>query len=74
MTSKSRPLYDAVLQTILGAFRERYPNAETNVSNFMSDYERAMQSAAREAFDGCEITGCYFHFSQVLKYLYFFLR
>lgn len=65
MTSKSRVLYDAIFQCVLEEFAERFPNKEVNITNFMSDYEQAIQGAAMEAF-GCRTTGCFFHYSQVI--------
>jgi hypothetical protein len=67
MNTKTRELYDAVLDKILTVYEERYPDVYLNVENLMSDFENAIQSSCEQAFVGCTAIGCWFHYGQVIK-------
>jgi len=55
-------VYNAIWQKV----KELHPNALQEVQLIMSDYERAAMTIAREIFPNSRITGCWFHFNQVL--------
>lgn len=65
MTCRTRVLYDAVLDKIIEVYAERFPDVYLTVENVMSDFEKAIQGAVKNAFMGTEITGCWFHYGQV---------
>ena len=67
MNTKTRELYDAVLDKILTVYEERYPDVYLNVENLMSDFENAIQSSCEQAFVGCTAIDCWFHYGQVIK-------
>ena len=65
MTKKSRELYDVVLEKIMSVYEELYPDVYLNIERLMSDFERAIQGACKQAFMGCDCIGCWFHYGQV---------
>ena len=65
MTKKSRELYDVVLEKIMSVYEELYPDVYLNIERLMSDFERAIQGACKQAFMGCDCIGCWFHSGQV---------
>jgi hypothetical protein len=67
MNTKTRELYDAVLDKILTVYEERYPDVYLYVENLMSDFENAIQSSCEQAFVGCTAIDCWFHYGQVIK-------
>lgn len=60
MTHKKKALYKAVFEYLRD---ELFVDA----SSVMSDWERAIRSAAKETWDHLELLGCYFHLTQALK-------
>lgn len=69
MNRKTRLLYDKVMEKIIEVYDERYPDVYIKVENVMSDFEDAILGSVKQAFMGCETTGCFFHYGQVI---YFF--
>lgn len=60
MTHKKKALYKAVFEYLKNEL-------SVDASSVMSDWERAIRSAAREIWEHVELSGCYFHFTQALK-------
>ena len=60
MTGKSGALYRAVFQKI----KEILPDS-VKPDTVMSDFETALQDGLKDIFPDANVTGCWFHFSQV---------
>jgi len=66
MENKTEVAYNKVLDR----FKTAFPNIRPN--NIMTDYEIGLQNALRNTYPQAQITGCFFHFVQVIL-LFFFL-
>ena len=65
MTGKSGALYKAVFKKI----KEELPDS-VNPETVMCDFEAALLNGLKEIFPEADVTGCWFHFSQVLPYFH----
>lgn len=69
MNKKTRDLYDAAIDKIIDVFATEFPDLTINIERSMTDYESAIQGALIAAFMGCECSGCWFHYKQVVHFL-----